>query len=247
LTLGGKPIDTKDFKWDLTYNVSYNHSEITKLTRGTIANYGVPYGGISGGTGNTIERQQVGYAANSFYVQKQVYDALGKPIEGAYQTIPGTTNNLYIDHSPAPDYTMGLSSRMTYKSWFLNFSMHASIGNYDYNNVQSQIETQNHTYDTSGYLMNMLATGLTTNFRNSQYLSDYYIQNASFLKMDNISLGYNFKRMFNTKLAASLYGTVQNVFTITHYKGLDPEVDGGIDNNIYPRPRTFLVGLRLNF
>jgi iron complex outermembrane receptor protein len=246
-TIGGRPIETKNFNWDLSYNVSYNHNEITKLTRGTVAGYGIPGGGISGGTGSTIYWDQVGSPINSFYVHKQVYDVNGKPIEGAYATIPGTTNNMYVDHSAAPDYTMGLSSRMTYKSWFLNFSMHASIGNYNYNNVQSNTEPLNNSYDPSPFLKNILASGLSTNFANPQYFSDYYVQNASFLKMDNISLGYNFARLFNTKLNGSIYGTVQNIFTITKYKGLDPEVVGGIDNNIYPRPQVYLVGLRLNF
>lgn len=246
LTLSGRPIQTKDFMWDLSYNVSYNHNKITKLTRAYDANYGVPGGSISGGTGNRIYINKVGYPVNSFYVYKQLYDANGKPIEGAYAKT-GSSDNLYVDHSATPDVIMGLSSRMTYKKWFLNFSLRSSIGNYNYNNVQSRMEFQNNSYDTSGYLKNIVTSGLTTNFANAQYLSDYYIQNASFLKMDNISLGYNFDKLFNTKLAASLYGTVQNVFTVTNYKGLDPEVDGGIDNNIYPRPRVFLVGLRVNF
>jgi TonB-linked SusC/RagA family outer membrane protein len=247
LTIGGRPIQTKDFSWDISYNMSYNHNEITKLTRGTIPGYGIQLGGISGATGGTIYSDQVGSPVNGFYVHKQVYDAQGKPIEGAYQTIPGTTNNMYVDHSPAPDYILGLSSRMTYKKWFMNFSLRSDIGNYNYNNVQSNMEMLNNSYSSSGFLMNVVSSALKTNFSNAQYFSDYYIQNASFLKMDNISLGYNFTRLFNTKLVASIYGTVQNVFTITNYKGLDPEVVGGIDNNIYPRPQVYLVGLKINF
>lgn len=247
ITIGGRPVQTKDFSWDLSYNMSYNHNQITKLTRGTIAGYGIPGGGISGATGSTIYWDQVGSPVNAFYVHKQVYDANGKPIEGAYATIPGTTNNMYVDHSPAPDYTLGLSSRMTYKKWFMNFSLRSEIGNYNYNNVQSNMEMLNNSYSTSGFLMNVVSSALKTNFSNAQYFSDYYIQNASFLKMDNISLGYNFTKLFNTKLAASIYGTVQNVFTITNYKGLDPEVAGGIDNNMYPRPQVYLVGLKINF
>jgi iron complex outermembrane receptor protein len=246
-TVGGRPIETKNFKWDLSYNASYNHNEITKLTRATTANYGVAGGDISGGTGSKIYWNQVGSAVNSFYVYKQVYDTKGKPIEGAYETIPGSTSNKYVDHSSTPDYTMGLSSRMSYKKWFMNFSLRAEIGNYNYNNVQSSMEFQNNSYDSSGFLKNIVSSGLSTNFKNAQYFSDYYIQNASFLKMDNITLGYNFSKLFSNKITGSLYGTVQNVFTITHYKGLDPEVVGGIDNNIYPRPQVYLVGLRLNF
>ena len=247
LTIGGMPVHTSNFKWDLNYNISYNHNEITKLNRATNADYGVAGGGISGATGNKIYMNKVGSAVNSYYVYKQVYDANGKPIEGSYATIAGTTDNMYIDHSSTPDYIMGLSSRMTYKNLFLNFSLRSSIGNYNYNNAQSSKEFENNSYDTSGYLKNIIASGLTTGFKNAQYFSDYYIQNASFLKMDNVTLGYNFNKLFTPKITGSIYGTVQNVFTITNYKGLDPEVDGGIDNNVYPRPQTFLLGLRLNF
>jgi len=250
VTLGGRLIQTKDFNWDLNYTVSYNESKITKLFRAG-GTSGVPGGGISGGTGNNIYLFQVGYPINSYNVKKQLYDTNGQPIEGAYATIPGTTDNMYIDHHAAPDYIMGMSSRMTYKSWFFNFSLRSNIGNYNYNNVQSRLEFQNNSFDSSGFLKNIATTGLTTKFMNAQYFSDYYVQNASFLKLDNVTLGYSFKKVFNTALAANIYGTVQNVFTITNYKGLDPEVnDGtnpGVDNNIYPRPRVFLVGLKLNF
>jgi len=126
--------------------------------------------------------------------------------------------------------------------------MHASIGNYNYNNVQSNLGFKNNTYDSSGFLKNIVSNTLTTNFASSQLYSDIYIQNASFARMDNVTLGYNFENLFKTKMRAALYGTVQNVFTITKYKGLDPENNNdGVDNNIYPRPRIFIMGLRVNF
>jgi len=241
-SVSGKPVVSRNFTWDLSYNISYNKNKITKLTNSTDASYGVTGGGIGGGTGNTIYLQKVGYPVNSFYVQKQLYDTQGRPIESAY----ANGGALYLDHSPAPDFTMGLSSRMNYKQWYLNFSMRSSIGNYNYNNVQSSKEFQNQSF-TTGSLKNIVSTGLVTNFKNAQYLSDYYIQNASFARMDNVTLGYNIDKLLNTKLKASIYGTVQNVFVITKYKGLDPEVSGGIDNTIYPRPRIFILGLRVNF
>ncbi|GAT63692.1 SusC/RagA family TonB-linked outer membrane protein [Paludibacter jiangxiensis] len=241
-TITGKPVVSRHFTWDLSYNLGYNKNEITKLTSSPDASYGVPGGDISGGTGNKIYIQKVGYPVNSYYVYKQVYDTKGNPIEGAYNN----NATLYCDHSPAPDVTMGLSSRMNYKQWYLNFSMRASIGNYNYNNVQSSKEFKNQSF-TTGSLKNLLSTSLDTNFKNAQYISDYYIQNASFAKMDNVTLGYNFDKFLASKLRASVYGTVQNVFTITKYKGLDPEVSNGIDNNIYPRPRVFIMGLRVNF
>ncbi len=242
-SLSGRAIETKDFTWDLSYNVSHNENKVTKLNRGG-SSTGVTGTSISGGTGNTICITQVGYPINSYYVYKQVYDASGKPIEGSY----ANNNSLYISsHSAAPDVTMGLSSRMNYKNWFLNFALRASIGNYNYNNVQSRLESKSNTYDSSGFLKNIVSSGLTTNFSTAQYLSDYYIQNASFVRMDNISLGYTFNNFLNNHLKASLYGTVQNPFVITKYKGLDPEVDGGIDNNVYPRPQIYILGLRFNF
>jgi iron complex outermembrane receptor protein len=124
--------------------------------------------------------------------------------------------------------------------------MHADIGNYNYNNNASGQDALVYTY-TSGYLTNTTHSAIATGFNNAQYYSDYFVQNASFLRMDNITLGYNFDNFFVSKLKASLYGTVQNPFVITKYKGLDPEVNGGIDNNIYPRPRIFILGLRVNF
>jgi TonB-linked outer membrane protein, SusC/RagA family len=247
VTLSGRVVQSKDFNWDLSYNVSHNENKVTKLNRGSNS-AGVTSVNISGGTGNTICITQVGYPVNSYYVYKQLYDAKGNPIEGAY----GNGGQLYISsHSAAPDVTMGLSSRMTYKNWYLNFAMRASIGNYNYNNVQSRLEFRSNTYDSSGFLKNTIPSSATTNFTSAQYLSDYYIQNASFLKMDNISLGYTFDKLFRGVKSATVYGTVQNPFMITKYKGLDPEAyngtDAGIDNNVYPRPRVYMLGLRVNF
>ena len=251
VTLGGKPIVTRDFMWDLSYIFSYNQNRITKLTRAGTTDYpGVTVTGmgINGATGNYIGINQVGYALNSYYVKKQVYDTNGKPLEGVYADV-GTKDNKYISkHNGTPPYTMGYSSRMTWKDWFFNFAGHISIGNYNYNNVEAQHGFINNTYDSSGFLKNVLNDINSTNFQSQQYLSDYYIQNASFLKLDNITLGYNFKKLFTERLNGSIYGTMQNVFTITPYKGLDPENNNnGLDINTYPRPQVFLLGLRLNF
>ena len=124
--------------------------------------------------------------------------------------------------------------------------MRASIGNYAYNNVGSS-QGDATRLRPSNVLSNVHASYLDTNFQNAQYWSDYWVQDASFLKMDNISLGYNFSDIKDGDVTLRLYSTVQNVFTITDYDGLDPEISGGIDNNFYPRPRTFLVGFNINF
>jgi iron complex outermembrane receptor protein len=250
-SIGGKPIVTRDFNWTVNYNVSYNENKITKLVRSNDTDYpGITSGGINGGTGQTILIDQVGYAINSYYVYKQEYDSKGMPIEGAYANV-GTTNNMYVSkHTGTPPVTMGFSSKMNYKNWFFNFALHSNIGNYNYNNVESSRDFYTNSYNSAGILQNMTPHIYDTKFAASQLQSDYYIQNASFVRLDNVSLGYTFDRMFHTKLQASLYGTVQNVFVITNYKGLDPELGGnamGIDNNVYPRPRIFILGLRVNF
>jgi TonB-dependent starch-binding outer membrane protein SusC len=171
------------------------------------------------------------------------------PIEGLYVDRTGnggtiTSNNLNKYHykKPAPDYTIGLNSRFSFKQVDFSFSGRANIGNYVYNNVASSALYIT-VYNQSGFFNNIPKQANNAKFTNTQYFSDFYVENASFFKMDNMSVGYNFEK----KLKARLSFTVQNVFTITKYKGLDPEVDGGIDNNFYPRPRVFVLGVNLTF
>jgi iron complex outermembrane receptor protein len=244
LTLGGRPVVSRDFTWDVNFNASYNYNDVIQLTRAGTVNYpGIPAGAISGGTGNNIELIAVGHPLGAYYVYHQLYDSKGMPIEGAYGN-----GGLYISkHTGTPPVTMGFSSKMNYKNWFFNFAMHADIGNYNYNNTAAGQDGLVYSYISLGYLSNTTHSAVATGFNTIQYFSDYFIQNASFLRMDNMTLGYNFNNFFNSKLKASLYGTVQNPFVITKYKGLDPEVNGGIDNNVYPRPRIFILGLRVNF
>ena len=252
-TVNAHPIVTKDWNWTIGYNVSYNKNKITKLTINDDPNYvGVIQGGIDGGTGNKVMIQSVNHSYNSFYVYEQVYDQAGSPIEGAYvdQNKDGQINekDLIRYKKAAPDVFMGLSSQLSYKNWDFQFALRANIGNYAYNNVQSNRESSATAFDPSGFLKNRLNSAITTNFVNPQYQSNYYIQNASFLRMDNISLGYTFNKLFNSNQTARIYCTVQNPFVITKYKGIDPEFNNqGIDNNIYPHPRVYMVGLSLNF
>lgn len=242
-------ISKKDISWNFGVNVAYNENEITKLTKTDDPNYaGVDVGTIGGGVGNTIQNHKVGFPASSFYVFQQVYDANGKPIEGLYVDRTGsggtvTSNNLNKYHykKPAPDYTLGINSRFAYKQFDFSFSGRANIGNYVYNNVASGA-LYSTVYNQSGFFNNLPRQIYNTNFTNTQYFSDFYIENASFFKMDNMSLGYNFQKAFKARISF----TVQNVFTITEYKGLDPEVNGGIDNNFYPRPRVFVLGVNLS-
>jgi iron complex outermembrane receptor protein len=204
---------------------------------------------IGGGVGNFIQNQRVGYPSNSFYVFQQVYGSNGMPIEGLYVDRTGsggtvTSNNLnkYHYEKPAPDWTLGVNSRFTYKQMDFSFSGRANIGNYVYNNVASGA-LYSTVYNQSGFYNNVPKQINDAMFTNTQYFSDFYIENASFFKMDNMSVGYNFDQYIRARLSF----TVQNVFTITKYNGLDPEVNGGIDNNFYPRPRVFVLGVNLTF
>jgi TonB-dependent starch-binding outer membrane protein SusC len=249
-TISGQIISKKDMNWNLGINTAYNVNKITKLTKTDDPNYsGVDVGGIGGGVGNFIQNQNVGFPSNSFFVFQQVYGSDGKPIEGLYVDRTGlggtvTSNNLNKYHykKPAPDVTLGINSRFVYKNFDFSFSGRANIGNYVYNNVASGA-LYSTVYNQSGFYNNIPRQVNNSKFTNTQYFSDFYIENASFFRMDNISAGYNFEKYLNARLSL----TVQNVFTITKYNGLDPEVNGGIDNNFYPRPRVFVLGVNLTF
>ncbi|MEG1378405.1 MAG: TonB-dependent receptor [Bacteroidales bacterium] len=252
-SINSKPIVTNDFIWDLSYNVTYNKNKITKLTNGSNENYKVMTGGISKGTGSTIQAHAVNQAASSFYVYEQVYDNNGKPLEGVFvdRNEDGIINDddRYFHQKPAPDVTMGLSSKFTYKGWDLGFSLRANLGNYVYNDVAANNAAVD-VYSAKGTnLTNVPLSAFDTRFEGLKdyFMSDYYIQNASFLRVDNITLGYTFKNMFNKGVIARLYGTVSNPLVLTKYKGLDPEVSGGIDNNIYPRPLVSQIGVSVTF
>jgi TonB-dependent starch-binding outer membrane protein SusC len=243
-------ISTERSFWQVSFNATYTTDEITKLTTVDDPSYiGVETGGIAGGVGNTIQIHSVGHPRNSFYVFEQVYDENGMPIEGLYVDRNGdgqiTSADMYRYKSPTPDWTLGFSSRYEYGNWDASFAMRASIGNYVYNNVASDNAIISQTFDNTGFLTNPTEFVNDSRFVNAQYHSDHFVENASFLRMDNISVGYTFDQLLVSSLRVS--ATVQNVFTITEYSGQDPEVFGGIDYNLYPRPRTFVLGMNLNF
>ncbi|SHF44655.1 iron complex outermembrane recepter protein [Mariniphaga anaerophila] len=251
-TINAIPISKENLSWEVGFNASFNDNKITKLTAVDDPSYiGVETGGISGGVGNNIQIHSVGFPANSFFVYEQVYDADGKPIEGLYVDRNGdgaiTNDDKYRYKKPAPDVFMGFSSKLYYNSWDFGFSGRVNLNNYVYNNVWSGQATYNNLYNSAGYLNNISNNVFETGFENPKYFSDYYIQDASFLRLDNISLGYTFTNYLDERMKMRLYGTVQNVFVITRYEGLDPEVSEGIDNSVYPRPRTFMLGLSVNF
>ncbi|WP_267405423.1 SusC/RagA family TonB-linked outer membrane protein [Chryseobacterium sp. GM_Chr_2] len=239
-----KAVKTDSFSWEFNVNATHFRSEVTNLDSSQVL-----VNSIGGATGTTIQVHTEGYQPNSFYVYQQVYDTAGKPIEGAYvdRNGDGIINNddLYRYKSPAPDVLLGFSSKFNYKNWDLGFTMRASIGNYVYNNVASQYGTEQ-GINLNQYLQNIQVSYLDTGFKRTQLLSDYYVENASFVRMDNINLGYNFPRFIkDSKLR--IFGSVQNAFIITKYSGLDPEVFNGIDNNLYQRPRVYSLGFNFQF
>ena len=260
-SISWKAIQTKDWFWQLDYNFTYNKNEITDLEG--VSDNGMPVEtgpNAGGGTGNYVQAHQVGYAANSFYVYQQVYDENGQPIENCVVDRNGdgviTPDDRYLYKNPTPPVTMGLSSRVEYKRFDLGMSFRANFGNYVFNDV---LRGSSNVGETGGwvqqaYMSNHLKDAMDRNWQTWELTanqSDYYVQNASFLKCDNITLGYSFDSLFkgnNYKgIGGRVYATCSNVFTITKYKGIDPEIGNGVDQNMYPRPISFIFGVNFNF
>lgn len=249
-SLNGDILNTEDINWNFNFNATYLDREITELANGQ----DVRTGGTAGGTGNTIQILREGFAPNSFHVFKQLYDSAGNPIEGAYADLndDGVINDddRYLKEDPAADLTFGFQSNFNYKNFDLSFNLRASVGNYVYNNVNSA-RAQLALLQDNEVLGNIPTSVLDTNFINTSDVinSDIYLEDASFLRMDNITLGYTFDRPIKkfTKNSVRIWAGVQNVFIITNYSGLDPEVFGGIDNTIYPRSRNFMLGANVKF
>ena len=257
LAFNVKPIVTKDFIWDVTYNVGWNHNEITELEAG-LQDWVWTGDKVSRGNNTKIQVNKVGQPINSYYVYQQVYDENGKPIEGAYVDRNGNgtidDDDRYCYKSPAPDVIMGLTTKFIYKNWDFSAAFHASIGNYVYYDflnskaVLNEINASGAFRNTTTEAVNLGFTGTATNPTNT---SDYFVRNASYLKCSNMTLGYSFPALIKAgaeKICSGrIFFTVQNPFIITKYKGIDPEVSSGIDSNPYPRPISFQLGLNLNF
>jgi len=252
LSLFTTPVLTKNITWEFGANVAYNQNEITKLTATNDPTYeGVLTGGIAGGVGSNIQIHSVGYAPRSFYVYQQLYDESGQILENMFvdRNNDGIVNGLdkYRLEKPAPDYTIGFTSRIQIHNFDLSFAGRASIGNYVYNNIQTDMGFLNRLYGSSGVLWNVNQSAVDNNVINQASLtfSDHFVTKADFLKMDHITMGYNFDHLLGDLLR--LYITAQNPFVVTKYEGLDPEIFNGIDRNTYPRPRTFVFGVNVEF
>jgi iron complex outermembrane receptor protein len=257
-TLNTTPIRNKIISWDFGFNVTYNKSKITNLLKQPDPNFkGIDVNGVGGGLTNYIGKYAVGYAPNVFYVFKQVYDkSTGAPIDGLFEDInrDGQISDAdrYFYKKPAPDWLLGANTQITYKKWSFGLAGHGSFGNYLYNQFSSNNGTLRALKNPLNFIQNGSRSYLTTRFTGSninEYLSDYYIENASFFRLDNINLGYNAGKVFKDKATLRITGSIQNVFVITNYKGLDPEIssDGGVTYTIYPRPRIFSLGLNFDF
>ncbi|MGB8191444.1 MAG: TonB-dependent receptor [Chitinophagaceae bacterium] len=253
--ISAQPVRKQNFSWDVNFNITYNKNTITNLTVvPKDINYpGFPSGSIAGGIGGQfVFINAVDFSKSTFNLYKQVYDSAGRPVEGVFVDLNEdgiiNQNDLYKGKTANPTVFMGFSSSVRYKKLNASFVLRANVGNYVYNNNYSQTGTYNQILGNA-VLYNASRSVLETGFmgNSQQLLSDYYIQNGSFLRMDNLNIGYNVGKIYRRAANLRLSFIVQNVFTITKYKGLDPEVGSGIDNNIYPRPRTFSLGINIDY
>ena len=252
-----RPIRSANLQWEITANATYNKNKVVSL-----AGDGQPiqYGDVGLGTGSTAMCHQEGQPVGSFWVYQQVYDEAGNPIQGVVvdrdaNGVIDDADRYYYKSSVAP-WLLGLSSRIQYKNWDFGFGLRASLGNYVFNQLKMGHRALEYVGTGTDFMSNTMPYAYEVNYRSSDKtydaLTDYFVENASFLKCDNITLGYSFDKLFNA-VSGRAYVSATNVFTITKYKGMDPEVDnrnngiGGIDGNIYPRPLTLLFGLNLNF
>jgi iron complex outermembrane receptor protein len=245
-------IQKENLSWDFGFNLAYNKRKITNLTLNPDPASKVGAGNLTGGTGNTLKYNAVNQIPGAFFVYQQVYDASGRPLEGVYadRNEDGiiNTSDQYFYKSPDPIVTVGFNTALNYKKWSLSTVLRASFGNYVYDNVSSNFGIRSNILSPSGIINNTGADFLNTGFTQTQYFSDYYMHNASFLKMDNVGLSYNLGRLSqNRNTTLRISANVQNVFVISEYKGLDPELPSGIDYNLYPRPRTYTLGLNVGF
>ncbi|MAH20922.1 MAG: SusC/RagA family TonB-linked outer membrane protein [Flavobacteriaceae bacterium] len=246
IMLNTTPVSNDLLEWSVGYNVAFNDNTITYLP------FDQPTGGISGGVGNNVQLQTQGQTPYSFYVFEQVYDSTGAPIEGVYVDRNGddiiNDDDKFFFKSPFADITMGFNTNLNYKNWDFALVARVSLGNYAYDNVASSTGYERRATDNS-ILTNLHSDYLTTGFENiteNNLLSSHYVREASFLKIDNITLGYTISGA-NSDVNCRLYGSLQNVLTVTDYEGLDPEIFGGIDNNFYPRPQSFVFGVNIDF
>lgn len=247
-SINAVPVQTKDFSWNVGLNYTWNDSKITKLnTVDTEGSY-VETGAISG-TGKFVECFMVGKRPYTFYLAKQAYDENGKPMEGKYVQPDGsidTKETRQASRCALPKSYLGFNTQFTYKNWELGITGHGSFGNYIYNYVKAN-QYQQQVYSDQGNFSNILKSTASSGFQQQQLYSDYFLEKGDFFRIDNITLGYTFPKLWNSSSSLRVSASVQNVCVITGYSGLDPEIYNGIDRDVYPRPRTFSISANLNF
>ena len=257
LSIGGDIIRNQDWTWNVTANATWQDTKITRLTASNDPNYlGVQFGGIGVGTGTFAQIHAVGYTPSSFYLFQQVYGPDGKPMQNVVVDRNGDgkidNSDRYVAGNPQAKVYFGWSTTLSYRNWDLSVNAHGSIGNKLYNDFRMGHATTQQAFNNQGFLTNVTPfyreTGFTGISTTEQNLSDYWLEDASFMRVDNITLGYNFKKLFGAKgPSGRISATAQNPFVVTNYSGLDPENTNGIDGVIWPRPRVFMLGLSLNF
>ncbi len=261
------PVRTRKITWDVNANVAYNLSKITKLRNDKDTTFqGIQTGGIAGGVGSTIQINSVGFEPNAFYVYQQKYDETGKLLEGQFEDRNGdgqiTALDFYRFQSPNPNYTFGLTSNLQVGRVGFSFAGRANLGQYVYNNVQTDMGYLDRLVHPTGYLANVHQSAVDLQVAQQANLtfSDHFVKKADFFRMDHITLSYDLTSLFGRQQGQeagsgqrnpisffNVYATVQNPFVVTRYDGIDPEIANGIDNTVYPRPRTYLLGVNVNF
>lgn len=253
------PIERKDMRWTINVNGTWQDTKITKLTNNPTPDYlGVEVGANMGGTGGYTSLYSVGYSPYTYHLYQQAYDENGKPLQNVLVDRDGngeiTAQDRYItDKSIQPKFFYGIGSQFTYKNWDFGFNAHGSVGGYALNRIKMNTATSYSDDYTKGYLNNLspycMETGWTATISEQQKYSDMFLENTTFFRMDDINVGYTFDKIKNWGGKIRVAASVQNVFTITKYSGLDPEltVADGVDNNLIPRPRLYTLRLNINF
>ena len=253
------PIERKDMRWTINVNGTWQDTKITKLTNNPTPDYlGVEVGANMGGTGGYTSLYSVGYSPYTYHLYQQAYDENGKPLQNVLVDRDGngeiTAQDRYItDKSIQPKFFYGIGSQFTYKNWDFGFNAHGSVGGYALNRIKMNTATSYSDDYTKGYLNNLspycMETGWTATISEQQKYSDMFLENTTFFRMDDINVGYTFDKIKNWNGKIRVAASVQNVFTITKYSGLDPELTAvdGVDNNLIPRPRLYTLRLNINF
>jgi TonB-linked SusC/RagA family outer membrane protein len=248
-SINAQPIRTKNFTWDLGFNYTWNTSKITKLNTIDSESNFVQTGAISG-TGKYVQVFMVNKRPYTFYLAKQAYDKTGKPLAGQYiqedGSVSATETRYATNKSALPKAYIGFNTYIIHKNWYLGMNAHGAFGAYVYNYIKADQYLQS-VYSDQGSFSNILPSTRDLGFDTQQLYTDYFLESADFLRMDNITLGYTFKNLWNSKSNLRLAFAVQNVFTITGYSGISPELSSGIDRDVYPSPRTFSISANLNF